>query len=175
VLGGSITGGSDLDAALPGLARAPPHLLAEHFGAPPLPRTSRSLLLRAVAYKMQERALGGLSARTRRLLSGPEPRPARRRRVLGPARGWCANGTVLRIRSGSSAPYRFIIRLWRADRFGVIASILLKSGHKDHPQLHTILDTAMTLLSAVGIAALGHGPAYQGARHLSRIAGDRHE
>jgi hypothetical protein len=32
-----------------------------------------------------------------------------------------------------SAPYRFIIRLWRADRFGVIASILLESDHKIIP------------------------------------------
>jgi len=37
---------------------------------------------------MQERALGGLSAGTRRLLCGPEPRPVRRRRTLRP-------GTVL--------------------------------------------------------------------------------
>ena len=45
-------------------------------------------MIRAVAYKMQERALGGLSAATRRLLSGQEPAPVRRRRTLSP-------GTVL--------------------------------------------------------------------------------
>jgi len=45
-------------------------------------------MIRAVAYKMQERALGGLSAATRRRLSGQEPAPVRRRRALSP-------GTVL--------------------------------------------------------------------------------
>jgi Protein of unknown function (DUF2924) len=89
--GGGMSEGGELDAALADLARASRHRLAEHwrayFGAAPPPRTSRSLLLRAVAYKMQERALGGLSTRARRRLSGPEPRPVRRR-VLGP-------GTVL--------------------------------------------------------------------------------
>ena len=82
----------DLGTALTGLERASRHRLAEHwaeyFGAPPPPRTSRSLMIRAVAYKMQERALGGLSAATRRLLSGQEPAPVRRRRTLSP-------GTVL--------------------------------------------------------------------------------
>src|SRR5882762_5226353 len=38
--------------------------------------------------KIQERAVGGLSAATRRLLSGQEPAPVRRRRTLSP-------GTVL--------------------------------------------------------------------------------
>jgi hypothetical protein len=88
-----MTGGEDLGTALAGLARASRHRLAEHwgeyFGAPPPPRTSRSLLIRAVGYKMQERALGGLSARTRRrLLSAERSASARRRRALRP-------GTVL--------------------------------------------------------------------------------
>jgi hypothetical protein len=67
----------NLEAALVQLERASRHQLAEqwteHFGAAPPPRTSRSLLIRAVAYKMQERALGGLSAAANRLLSGQEP------------------------------------------------------------------------------------------------------
>ena len=52
----------------------------EYFGAPP-PRTSRALMIRAVAYKMQERALGGLSPATRRLLCGQEPAAVRRSRA----------------------------------------------------------------------------------------------
>jgi hypothetical protein len=88
-----MTGGEDLGTALAGLARASRHRLAEHwgeyFGAAPPPRTSRSLLIRAVGYKMQELALGGLSARTRRrLLSAERPASARRSRALRP-------GTVL--------------------------------------------------------------------------------
>jgi hypothetical protein len=50
------------------------HALAEKWGAllgaPPPPRTSRSLMIRAVAYKLQEHAYGGLSAATRRILAG---------------------------------------------------------------------------------------------------------
>ena len=45
-------------------------------------------MIRAVAYKMQERALGGLSAATRRRLCGQEPAPVRRSRKVKP-------GTVL--------------------------------------------------------------------------------
>ena len=68
-----MTAGEDLGTALARLERASRHHLAElwveYFGAAPPPRTSRSLMIRAVAYKMQERELGGLSAATRRLLS----------------------------------------------------------------------------------------------------------
>ena len=82
----------ELGIALAGLARASRDRLAEdwaeYFGVAPPPRTSRSLLIRAVGYKMQERALGGLSPATRRLLSDDGPAPARRSRVLRP-------GTVL--------------------------------------------------------------------------------
>jgi len=82
----------EIDTALAGLERASRHRLAEHwaeyFGAAPPPRTSRSLMIRAVAYKMQEREQGGLSAAARRLLYRQGPAPVRRRRALSP-------GTVL--------------------------------------------------------------------------------
>ena len=60
------------------------------YGAPPPPRTSRSLMLRAVAYKLQERAYGGLAPAVRRILmEAVETSSARqRRRPLRP-------GTVL--------------------------------------------------------------------------------
>lgn len=83
---------ADLAAVLAELERASRARLAKdwarYFGAMPPPRTSRALLLRAVAYKLQEGALGGLSTRTRRLLCGPDPKPVRRRRGPRP-------GTVL--------------------------------------------------------------------------------
>lgn len=79
---------ADLGVALARLERASRHHLAElwveHFGVPPPPRTSRSLMIRAVAYKLQERVFGGLSSGIRRRLaeeadmprrSGPRPRP----------------------------------------------------------------------------------------------------
>ena len=49
------------------------------YGAAPPPRTSRSLLMRAVAYKMQEQVYGGLPASIRRMLVGEAgPTPPRR-------------------------------------------------------------------------------------------------
>jgi hypothetical protein len=63
-----------LSAALRDLPRLSRHNLAEQwgalYGAPPPPRTSRNLMIRAVAYKLQERVRGGLSPATRRLLGG---------------------------------------------------------------------------------------------------------
>jgi hypothetical protein len=46
--------------------------VALYGGAPP-PRISRNLMIRAVAYKMQERVHGGLSASTRRALTDKSP------------------------------------------------------------------------------------------------------
>jgi hypothetical protein len=87
-----MSAGEDHGIALARLERASRHhlaeLWAEYFGAAPPPRTSRSLMIRAVAYKMQEHALGGLSAATRRLLSEDSVKPARRGRAIRP-------GTVL--------------------------------------------------------------------------------
>jgi Protein of unknown function (DUF2924) len=77
----------DLGTALARLERVSrdhlTELWAEYFGVAPPPRTSRALMIRAVAYKMQERELGGLSAATRRLLCEEEGR-AVRRRVMRP-------------------------------------------------------------------------------------------
>jgi Protein of unknown function (DUF2924) len=87
-----MSAGEDLSVALGRLERASRHhlaeLWAEYFGTAPPPRTSRSLMIRAVAYKMQEHALGGLSTTTRRLLSEEGSKPDRRGRSLRP-------GTVL--------------------------------------------------------------------------------
>jgi hypothetical protein len=87
-----MSAGEDHGIALARLERASRHHLAElwteYFGAPPPPRTSRALMIRAVAYKMQENALGGLSATTRRILSKEEVKPARPGRAIRP-------GTVL--------------------------------------------------------------------------------
>src|SRR5260221_8961329 len=91
-IGWVISSSEDFGAALAGLERASRHRLTEHWseyvGAAPPPRTSRSLMIRAVAYKMQERVIGGLSAATRRLLCAEEPAPGPRPRGLRP-------GTVL--------------------------------------------------------------------------------
>ena len=49
------------------------------FGSAPPPRTSRSLLMRALAYKMKERVYGGLPPSIRRvLLAEPGASPSRR-------------------------------------------------------------------------------------------------
>src|SRR5215212_4687 len=90
--GGLMNAAEDLGTALARLERASRHhlaeLWAEYFGAAPPPRTSRALMIRAVAYKMQERVLGRLSAATRRLLLEDTVWAARRSRVIRP-------GTVL--------------------------------------------------------------------------------
>jgi Protein of unknown function (DUF2924) len=43
-------------------------LWQEHFGAPPPEQTRRDLIIRILAYKIQEQALGGFSTATRRRL-----------------------------------------------------------------------------------------------------------
>ena len=70
-----------------------------HYRVPPPRRLSRDLLMRAVAYKLQEQVHGGLSKAARRRLRalaqtfaetvGSPPTTAPR---CAPAHGWCANG-----------------------------------------------------------------------------------
>ena len=76
-------------------------------------------MIRAVAYKLQERALGGLSAATRRLLSGQGPAPVRRRRALSP-------GTVL-IREWHGVGHQVTILekgvLYRGERYRSMSEV----------------------------------------------------
>jgi hypothetical protein len=100
-----ISADKDLGVALERLEWASRHdlleLWASYFGTAPPPRTSRALMIRAVAYKMQEHALGGLCATTRRLLSKEEVKPARPGRALRP-------GTVL-IREWQGATHQVTV------------------------------------------------------------------
>ena len=112
----------DLGTALARLERVSrdhlTELWAEYFGAAPPPRTSRALLVRAVAYKMQERELGGLSAATRRLLSEEEGR-AVRHRVIRP-------GTVL-IREWHGVAHQVTVGeegiLFRGERYRSLSGV----------------------------------------------------
>ena len=91
------------------------------FGAAPPPRTSRPLMIRAVAYKMQERAFGGLSASTRRMLLGEfvtarGPSPSRQ----------TSPGTVL-LREWQGATHQVIIAedgvLYRGQRYRSLSKV----------------------------------------------------
>jgi len=118
-----IRAGQDLNTALARLERASRHRLAElwigYFGASPPPRTSRSLMLRAVAYKMQVRALGGLAPATRRLLSEGGAAPARQSRLLRP-------GTVL-IREWRGVAHQVTVGeggvVYRGERYGSLSEV----------------------------------------------------
>jgi hypothetical protein len=117
-----MTSGEDLGTALARLERASRHhlaeLWAEYFGAAPPPRTSRSLMIRAIAYKMQEHELGGLSAMTRRLLSEHGPRAPRRRVIR--------TGTVL-IREWHGIAHQVTVGeegvLYRGERYCSLSEV----------------------------------------------------
>ena len=74
------------------------------FGKAPSRDISRSFLTRAIAYRLQEKAFGGLKPSTRRVLAefahdGADERRLRHRLAsCGPARCWCVNGAVSAIK-----------------------------------------------------------------------------
>jgi hypothetical protein len=91
------------------------------YGAPPPPRTSRSLMLRAVAYKLQENAYGGLSPALRRMLlsmgkaSSAKPRP----RTLRP-------GTIL-LREWQGITHRVTViedgAIYRGEKYRSLSEV----------------------------------------------------
>jgi hypothetical protein len=113
-----------LSRDLQGLARLSRHSLVERwtalYGTTPPPRTSRSLLIRAVAYRMQERAFGGLKPAIRRALAGEgSDRVVNRTRELRP-------GTVL-LREWQGATHQVTILedgvLFRAKRHRSLSAV----------------------------------------------------
>ena len=89
------------------------------FGTAPPPRTSRPLMIRAVAYKMQERMFGGLPASTRRMLLGESVTAPSRSRQVSP-------GTVL-LREWQGATHQVIVGedgvLYRGQRYRSLSKV----------------------------------------------------
>ena len=83
--------------------------VALYGGAPP-PRTSRSLMIRAVAYKMQERVHGGLSASTRALKLRA---PSNERRA--PAATWAATARAVHLCNGRSCVEATVCMGWSSQ------------------------------------------------------------
>lgn len=94
------------------------------YGAEPPSGLDRRLLIRALAYRLQERAFGGLKPATRRLLlqtsaDAPEGRPARSCRSVRP-------GTLL-VREWHGASHRVTVLedgcAWRGRRYRSLSEV----------------------------------------------------
>jgi hypothetical protein len=90
---------NELSGELAGLPALGPERLKEQwrtlYGTEPPPRISEDLLRRAIAYRLQERALGGLKPSTRRLLLRVA-RDARRSRPATPVRKITPGAVLIR-------------------------------------------------------------------------------
>jgi|SRR5215469_2289274 len=96
------------------------------YDTEPPPRISRGLLTRAIAYRLQERAFGGLDAATRRLLErGAEDRPRRGRQQVAPARK-VSPGTLL-IREWHGAAHQVTVLeqgvVYHGKRYGSLSEV----------------------------------------------------
>ena len=97
------------------------------FGAEPPPKLRASLLSQAVAYRLQEKALGGLRPATRRLLERIADAIAARRKVsMPPEKVRASAGTVL-IREWHGKQHQVTALkegfLYRAKRFRSLSQI----------------------------------------------------
>ena len=91
------------------------------YGTEPPPRISEDLLRRAIAYRLQERACGGLKPFTRRLLQ----------RIARDARPRSSSATTTRKLSAGAV----LIREWQGTCVWRIADFRHKSLIR-HPQVH---------------------------------------
>ena len=81
----------------------------EVYGTEPPPRISRDLLTRAVAYRIQEKALGGLKPSTRRLLAKVAADASARRPIQVTPAPTLTPGTVL-LRDWRGTQHQVIVR-----------------------------------------------------------------
>jgi len=79
------------------------------YGTEPPPRISRELLTRAVAYRIQEKALGGLKPSTRRLLAKVAADASARRLIQVTPAPTLTPGTVL-LRDWRGTQHQVIVR-----------------------------------------------------------------
>jgi hypothetical protein len=79
------------------------------YGTEPPPRISRDLLTRAVAYRIQEKALGGLKPSTRRLLAKVAAEASARRPIQMTPAPTLTPGTVL-LRDWRGTQHQVIVR-----------------------------------------------------------------
>jgi len=96
------------------------------YDSEPPPRISRELLTRAIAYRLQERAFGGLEQSTRRLLErAAEDLSARGRKRVAPARK-VSPGTLL-IREWQGAAHQVTVLdegvVYHGKRYGSLSEV----------------------------------------------------
>jgi hypothetical protein len=127
-------GREGLAAELAGLSSLPMEVLQlrwrKLFGRDPPSHTSRSLLIRAVAYRLQESTLGGLKPQTRRMLA----------RHAGKA------GTVAVVATAAptlSAGTR-LVREWRGTTYQVI---VVEKGVLFHGQRYASLSEVARIIT----------------------------
>lgn len=98
----------------------------EAFGKPPPKRTSRDLLLRALAYHLQEQALGGLSKAVRRRLAALADAKGANARLPAPAAPRPRPGTRL-IRSWGGEVHQVSVLEdgfdYRGERYASLSQI----------------------------------------------------
>jgi len=96
------------------------------FGADPPPKLRSSLIVQAIAYRLQEKALGGLEPATLRLLERVADDAARRRVSATPAKIRVSAGTVL-IREWHGTKHQVTVAkdgfLYHAKRFHSLSQI----------------------------------------------------
>jgi hypothetical protein len=98
----------------------------ELYGTQPPRRISRDLLIRAVAYRMQEQVFGGLKPSTRRLLTRVAAEAAQRREIKVTPQSSLKPGAIL-LREWHGTQYQAVVRddgiVFQGKRYSSLSQI----------------------------------------------------